>query len=103
MIESNLIDFFLTKAILCGLGGKSSQVYRFENWICELPRCRQIATPPGNISGISKFSDVQVIAMKVGNGKTNSDKLESSLSLKKTKNDYYLRDNYMDYEQIEHL
>ena len=41
--------------------------------------------------------------MKVGNGKTNSDKLESSLSLKKTKNDYYLRDNYMDYEQIEHL
>ena len=88
MIESNLIDFFLTKAILCGLGGKSSQVYRFENWICELPRCRQIATP-GNISGISKFSDVQGITTEVcNNGKNNSNKLESSLSLKKTKNDY---------------
>ena len=102
MIESNLIDFFLTKAILCGLGGNSSQVYRFENWICELPRCRQIATP-GNISGISTFSDLQGIAMEVCNGKNNSDKLDSSLSLKKTKNDYYLIDDYMDYEQIEHL
>ena len=57
----------------------------------------------GNISGISKFSDVQGITMEVCNGKNNSDKLESSLSLKKTKNDYYLIDNYMDYEQIEYL